>query len=114
MKNIIRSTCLPCLLRQACLAGRRVARQVAFAIFLVEQAWAVCPYDSRCLDNPYGKYGNPYSNESISNPYARNAPKIYGADGEYLGRFSSNPYDPESISNPYGKYGNPYGSLYAR
>jgi len=83
----------------------------------------VCPYDPRCLDNPYGagspynpngvnnpygRYGSPYSNESANNPHATNAPKIYDQQGNYHGRLSTNPYDPDSTSNPYGRYGSPY------
>lgn len=91
------------------------------------------PYDPNSLSNPYGagspykhdgllnsysQYGSPYSNKSWNNEYATNAPKLYNADGKYLGRLSANRYDPESTSNPYGKYGsefspdsinNPYG-----
>lgn len=82
-----------------------------------------CPYDPRCINNPYGagspynpnsvnnpygRYGSPYSNESANNPYATNAPKIYDQQGNYRGRLSNNPYDPDSINNPYGRYGNPY------
>ena len=83
----------------------------------------VCPYDTRCvnnpygagspynpdsINNPYGQYGSPYSNKSANNPYATDAPKLYDGDGNYLGRLSSNPYDPDSTSNPYGRYGSPY------
>ncbi len=83
------------------------------------------PYDPESISNPYGKYGSPYANNlmnsyskygspysttSWKNPYATNPPKIYAADGTYLGKLSSNIYDPESISNPYGRYGNPYGN----
>ena len=38
------------------------------------------------------------------------APEIYSAEGEYVGKFSRNRYDDESISNPYGRYGNKYSS----
>ena len=100
----------------------------------VQPANAICPYDSDCLDNPYGagspyksdglmnpysEYGSPYSNKSWTNPYATDAPKIFGEDGTYHGRLSTNPYDPDSTSNPYGRYGsryspdslnNPYGA----
>jgi hypothetical protein len=84
-----------------------------------------CPYDPRCLNNPYGagnqykpdglmnpysRNGSPYSNEGWTNPYATNAPKIYDQQGTYRGKLSSNPYDPDSISNPYGRYGNPYSA----
>ena len=93
-----------------------------------------CPYDPRCLDNPYGagspyqadglnnphsQYGSRYSNKSHTNPYATDAPKLYDGQGNYRGRLSSNPYDPDSTSNPNGRYGsrhspdsinNPYGA----
>lgn len=36
--------------------------------------------------------------------------KLYGNDGQYLGKVSNNKYDSESISNPYGKYGSKYSS----
>jgi hypothetical protein len=82
-----------------------------------------CPYDPSCLNNPYGagspyapdglmnpysRYGSPYSNQSHTNPYATDAPRLYDHNGNYRGRLSSNPYDPDSTSNPYGRYGNPY------
>jgi hypothetical protein len=83
----------------------------------------VCPYDPRCvnnpygagspynpnsINNPYGQYGSRYSNKSANNPYATDAPKLYDSQGNYRGRLSSNPYDPDSTSNPYGRYGNKY------
>lgn len=97
-------------------------------------AWAVCPYDPQCINNPYGagspykadglknpysQYGSPYSNKSATNPYATQAPKLYDQQGNYRGRLSANPYDTDSTSNPYGRYGskhspdsinNPYGA----
>lgn len=36
------------------------------------------------------------------------SPRLYSADGHYLGNVNTNKYDPNSISNPYGRYGNPY------
>src|SRR5262245_39580779 len=81
-----------------------------------------CPYDPRCLDNPYGagspykadglmnpysQYGSPYSNKSWTNPYATDAPKLYDSQGDYRGRLSTNPYASDSTANPYGPYGNP-------
>lgn len=65
-------------------------------------------YSPHSINNPYSEYGNPYSPGSVSNPYALSTPSIYGSDGTYLGKLSSNPYDPESISNPYGQFGSPY------
>lgn len=67
------------------------------------------PYSPNSINNPYGTYGSQYSPYSVTNPYAvGTAPKIYGSDGQYLGRLSANPYDPESTSNPYGIYGSRY------
>lgn len=104
-------------------------RVTAFTVVLLAwllaapAAFALCPYDPDCLDNPYGagnpykpdglmnpysEYGSPYSNKSWRNPYATDAPKLYDGDGNYRGRLSANPYDPDSVSNPYGRYGNPY------
>ena len=86
-------------------------------------AFAACPYDPNCLNNPYGagnphrpdglmnpysRYGSPYSNKSWTNPYATDAPRIYDNQGRYRGRLSANPYDPDSTSNPYGRYGSPF------
>ena len=73
-----------------------------------------CPYDPRCLNNPYGAgnpYGpvmNPYAPHSATNPYATEAPKIYDSQGNYRGQLSANPYAPDSTSNPYGRYGSPH------
>jgi hypothetical protein len=102
---------------------KRLALVVA-SIALGNAAMAqVCPYDPRCLDNPYGagspykpdglmnpysQYGSPYSNKSWSNPYATDAPRIYDNQGNYRGRLSTNPYAPDSVANPYGRYGSPY------
>jgi len=66
------------------------------------------PYSATSIHNPYSAYGSPYATTSASNPYATGAPQIIAADGQYLGRLSTNPYDPDSVSNPYGKYGSPY------
>lgn len=100
----------------------------------VVSAYAACPYDANCLNNPYGA-GNPYkadglmnpysangsqySNKSWTNPYATDAPKLYDSQGNYRGKLSANPYDADSTSNPNGRYGsqfspdsinNPYGA----
>ncbi|HSF33607.1 MAG TPA: hypothetical protein VLK82_24460 [Candidatus Tectomicrobia bacterium] len=54
-------------------------------LLLPSVVFAVCPYDLKCLNNPFGAgspykpdglmnpyspYGNPYSNKSWTNPYA--------------------------------------------
>lgn len=105
------------------------------ATFLMPSiTFAVCPYDSNCIDNqygagspyksdglmnPYSQYGSKYSNKSWTNPYATDTPRLYDSQGNYRGKLSTNPYDPDSVSNPYGRYGskhsadsinNPYGA----
>lgn len=62
------------------------------------------------LMNPYSQFGSKYSNDSWTNKYATNAPKIYDSEGNYHGRLSSNKYDADSTSNPYGRYGSKYSS----
>lgn len=65
-------------------------------------------YSPTSVNNPYSIYGSPYSVLSANNPYTLSAPRLYAADGTYLGRLSANPYDPESVSNPYSPYGSRY------
>jgi len=60
------------------------------------------------LNNPFSPYGSPFSNQSATNPFATDAPRLYDQEGNYRGKLSTNPYDPDSTSNPYGRYGNPY------
>ena len=66
------------------------------------------PYNPDSVTNLYGRFGSPYSNQSATNPFATDAPKLYDRHGIYRGKLSNNPYDPDSISNPYSRYGNPY------
>lgn len=102
---------------------KQIISLLIFSVVMPSIAFAVCPYDPNCLDNPYGagspyksdglmnpysEYGSPYSNKSWTNPYATDAPKLYDSHGNYRGRLSTNPHDPDSVSNPYGRYGNPY------
>lgn len=77
------------------------------------------PYGANSINNQFGRYGSPFSNQSVNNPYATDAPRLYDQNGNYHGKLSSNRYDPESVSNPYGRYGsqfspdsinNPYGA----
>jgi hypothetical protein len=98
---------------------------LVFVLVVTSVAFAECPYDPNCLNNPYGAgspykpdglmnpyspYGSPYSNKSWTNSYATDPPKLFDEDGNYRGKLSTNPYDPDSISNPYGRYGSPYSS----
>jgi hypothetical protein len=43
-------------------------------------------YDPDSVSNPYGRYGNPYSVESVNNPYD-----------------AGNPYSNSSPTKPYGR-----------
>jgi len=52
-------------------------------------------------------YGSPYSNQSATNPYATEVPRLYDEQGNYRGKLSTNQLDPDSISNPLGRYGSP-------
>ena len=60
------------------------------------------------LNNPFSPYGSPFSNQSATNPFATDAPRLYDQQGNYRGKLSANPYDPDSTSNPYGRYGSPF------
>ena len=105
-------------------AMSRIVLTTLFILFTT-QAFAVCPYDPNCINNPYGagspykadglknpysQYGSPYSNKSWTNPYATDAPKLYDSNGNYRGKLSANPYDPDSTSNPNGRYGSQFSS----
>jgi hypothetical protein len=43
-------------------------------------------YDPNSVANPYGRYGSPYSSDSINNPYG-----------------AGSPYRQDSPNNPYGQ-----------
>jgi hypothetical protein len=61
------------------------------------------PYKTDGLMNRSSRSGNRYSNDSWTNPYATNSPRLSTG-----GRWSSNHYDYDSTSNPYGAYGSRY------
>ena len=97
-----------------------------FALVCTAQpAFAVCPYGvNECpksdeLVRAYSGDKSRYGNQSPTNPYATNPPRIYDSQGDYRGQLSANPYLPDSTSNSYGQYGsryspdsinNPYGA----
>jgi hypothetical protein len=92
-------------------------RKIMLAALLLgctAQASAICPWDANCLNNPYGagsrykadglnnpysQYGSKISNKSWNNPMATDAPKVYDAFGNYMGRLTTNRMDPDAISN---------------
>jgi hypothetical protein len=63
------------------------------------------PPGSISVNNPSSRYWSPLSNQSATNPYATEAPRLYDSNGNYRGRLSANRYDPDSTSNPFGRYG---------
>jgi TPR repeat protein len=109
------------------LNKRILVRQIAVLVIAAQHPLFSmaqnCPYDPQCINNPYGAgssyksdglmnpysiYGSKNSNQSWTNPYATDAPKLYDKDGNYRGRLSSNRNDLDSTSNPNGRYGNKY------
>ena len=77
------------------------------------------PFAPNGINNPFSPFGSPFSNQSATNPFATDAPRLYDQQGNYRGKLSANPYDSDSSSNPYGRYGsrfspdsinNPYGA----
>ena len=65
------------------------------------------PVKANGINNPVGPYGSEVSNQSVNNPLATDAPRLYDSEGNYRGKLSSNTLDPESVSNPIGRYGSP-------
>ena len=65
------------------------------------------PFSPNSVTNEVGPYGSPFSNQSSTNPFATDAPRLYDQQGNYRGKLSTNQFDPDSTSNPFGRYGNP-------
>jgi hypothetical protein len=66
------------------------------------------PFAPNGVNNPFSPYGSLFSNQSATNPFATDAPRLYDQDGNYRGRLSANPFDPDSTSNAFGRYGSPF------
>lgn len=60
------------------------------------------------VNNPFSPYGSHFSNQSATNPFATDAPRLYDQQGNYRGKLSANPFDPDSTSNRFGCYGSPF------
>ena len=60
------------------------------------------------INNPFSPYGSPFSNQSATNPFATDAPRLSDQQGNYHGKLSANPFDPDSTSNQFGRYGSPF------
>ena len=54
------------------------------------------PFAPNGVNNPFSPYGSPFSNQSTTNPFATEAPRLYDQAGQYRGKLSANPFDPES------------------
>ena len=66
---------------------------IAFALFTVTSARAICPYDVNCLNNPYS--GRDNSSQSIQ-------PAPFGSGpGQYNPSYAVNPNPNASSYNPY-------------
>jgi hypothetical protein len=76
--------------------------------FMSNPYGAGSPFKSVGINNPFSPYGSPCSNQSATNPYATDAPRLCDQQGQYRGKLSANPYDPDSTSTPYGRYGSPF------
>ncbi|MCC2643539.1 MAG: uncharacterized protein K0S45_3952 [Nitrospira sp.] len=66
------------------------------------------PFAPNGVNNPFSRYGSRFSNQSATNPFATDAPRLYDQQGNYRGKLSANPFDPDSTSNQFGRYGSPF------
>ena len=80
------------------------------------------PYSLNSISNPYGA-GSPYKSNGLMNPYSPYGSRYSNyswrnpyatraprlySGGQYRGRWSANRYQWDSTSNPYGRYGSRY------
>ena len=49
------------------------------------------PFKPDGINNPFSPYGSPFSNQSATNPFATDAPRLYDQQGNYRGKLSANP-----------------------
>ena len=54
------------------------------------------PFAANGINNPFSPYGSPFSNQSATNPFDTDAPRLYDQSGYYGGKLSANPFDPDS------------------
>jgi hypothetical protein len=66
------------------------------------------PFAPNGINNPFSPYGSLFSNQSATNPFATDAPRLYDQTGNYRGKLSASPFDPDSTSNQFGRYGSPF------
>ena len=66
------------------------------------------PFAPNGINNPFSPYGSPFSNQSATNPFATDAPRLYDQQGKYRGKLSANPYgagSPYRSDSPTNSYG---------
>ena len=69
------------------------------------------PFEARSLfksddiNNSYSPYDSPFSNQSATNPFPTETPRLYDDEGHCRGKLTTNPYDSDSVSNPHGRHG---------
>ena len=63
------------------------------------------PFKPDGLNNPFSPYGNPFSNQSTTNPYATDAPRLYDQQGQYRGKLSTNPVGLSGSSGSFSFFG---------
>jgi len=59
------------------------------------------PFKSDGLNNPFSPYGSPFSNQSATNPYATDAPRLYDQQGQYRGKIKRLLSWPLNLPVPY-------------
>ena len=69
--------------------------------------WGRQSFRATVNNNPFSPYGSPFSNQSATNPFATDAPRLYDQADNYRGKLSANTLEPDSTSNRFGRYGSP-------
>ena len=63
------------------------------------------PFKPDGLNNPFSPYGSPFSNQSATNPFATDAPRLYDQQGNYRGKLSANPTGFSGLSGLFSSSG---------
>ena len=63
------------------------------------------PFKPDGINNPFSPYGSPYSNQSATNPFATDAPRLYDQQGNYRGKLSTNPVCLSGSFSFFGLFG---------
>jgi hypothetical protein len=63
------------------------------------------PFKPDGINSPTSPYGSPFSNQSATNPFATDTPRLYDQEGHCRGTLTTNLYDSDSVRNSHGRYG---------